>query len=123
MEKSIEKMTENQIIKQYKIWREKAVEDEDVVRELEEMAADGVSLENASFTDEALEIKAITDKTLANAALEDAFFKNLSFGTGGLRGVIGAGTNRMNIYTVAKASQGQADYVKKISHQRSGGLR
>ena len=39
--------------------------------------------------------------------------RNLAFGTGGLRGVIGAGTNRMNIYTVAKASQGLADYVNK----------
>lgn len=45
--------------------------------------------------------------------LADAFYRNLSFGTGGLRGVIGAGTNRMNVYTVAKASQGLADYVKK----------
>lgn len=44
--------------------------------------------------------------------LEDAFYKDLSFGTGGLRGIIGAGTNRMNIYTVAKASQGLADYVR-----------
>lgn len=44
---------------------------------------------------------------------EDAFYRDLSFGTGGLRGVIGAGTNRMNIYTVAKASQGLADYLKK----------
>lgn len=43
--------------------------------------------------------------------LEDAFYKDLSFGTGGLRGIIGAGTNRMNICTVAKASQGLADYV------------
>ncbi len=46
------------------------------------------------------------------AAIEDRFYRNLAFGTGGLRGVIGAGTNRMNIYTVAKASQGLADYVK-----------
>ena len=45
--------------------------------------------------------------------IEDAFYRNLAFGTGGLRGVIGAGTNRMNIYTVAKASQGLADYVNK----------
>lgn len=52
-------------------------------------------------------------KTLDNAKIEDAFYRDLSFGTGGLRGVIGAGTNRMNIYTVAKASQGLADYLKK----------
>lgn len=42
---------------------------------------------------------------------EDAFYRDLSFGTGGLRGIIGAGTNRMNIYTVARASQGLADYI------------
>ncbi len=45
--------------------------------------------------------------------IEDAFYRDLAFGTGGLRGVIGTGTNRMNVYTVAKASQGLADYVKK----------
>ena len=45
--------------------------------------------------------------------IEDAFSRDLSFGTGGLRGVIGAGTNRMNIHTVAKASQGLADYLNK----------
>lgn len=43
---------------------------------------------------------------------EDAFYRHLSFGTGGLRGMIGAGTNRLNIYTVAKASQGVAVYLK-----------
>ena len=47
------------------------------------------------------------------AAIEDAFYRDLAFGTGGLRGVIGAGSNRMNVYTVAKASQGLADYLKK----------
>lgn len=45
------------------------------------------------------------------AAIEDAFYRDLAFGTGGLRGVIGAGTNRMNVHTVAKASQGLANYV------------
>ncbi len=45
--------------------------------------------------------------------IEDRFYKDLEFGTGGLRGVVGAGTNRMNIYTVRKASQGVADYVKR----------
>lgn len=43
--------------------------------------------------------------------IEDAFYRQLSFGTGGLRGVIGAGTNRMNIYTVGKASQGLANFI------------
>ena len=50
---------------------------------------------------------------------EDAFYRDLAFGTGGLRGVIGAGTNRMNIYTVAKATQGLADYLNKQRKQPS----
>ncbi|HFL0776460.1 TPA: phospho-sugar mutase [Enterococcus faecium] len=45
--------------------------------------------------------------------IEDSFYKNLSFGTGGLCGTIGAGTNRMNVHTVGKASQGLADYLNK----------
>lgn len=45
--------------------------------------------------------------------LEDAFYRDLAFGTGGLRGVIGVGTNRMNVYTVIKATQGLALYLKK----------
>lgn len=45
-------------------------------------------------------------------ALEDCFYKNLEFGTGGLRGEIGPGTNRMNIYTVRKASEGLASYIE-----------
>ena len=52
-------------------------------------------------------------KTMDDTKIEDAFYRDLAFGTGGLRGVIGAGTNRMNVYTVAKASQGLADYLKK----------
>ena len=47
-----------------------------------------------------------------DASMEDAFYRNLAFGTGGLRGTIGAGTNRMNVYVVAKASQGLANYLK-----------
>lgn len=50
-------------------------------------------------------------KAMSDADIEDSFYRNLAFGTGGLRGTIGAGTNRMNIYTVAKASQGLADYL------------
>jgi len=46
-------------------------------------------------------------------SLIDAFYKNLEFGTGGLRGIMGAGTNRMNIYTVGMATQGLANYIKK----------
>ena len=46
------------------------------------------------------------------AGLEDAFYRNLEFGTGGLRGVMGVGTNRMNKYTVGMATQGLANYIK-----------
>ena len=53
------------------------------------------------------ELEAITDK----AELEDRFYKELEFGTGGLRGIMGAGPNRMNKYTVAKATKGLADYI------------
>lgn len=53
------------------------------------------------------ELEAITDK----AELEDRFYKELEFGTGGLRGIMGAGPNRMNKYTVAKATKGLADYL------------
>lgn len=73
----------------YALWCERAVKDPDLQRELKE-------IEN-------------------NAELiSDAFYKELEFGTGGLRGVIGAGTNRMNVYTVGQASQGLADYVNSL---------
>ena len=52
--------------------------------------------------------------------IEDRFYKELEFGTGGLRGVIGAGSNRMNVYTVRKASQGLANYVIKNGGQDKG---
>lgn len=48
--------------------------------------------------------------------IAERFYKNLEFGTGGLRGIIGAGTNRMNIYTVARASRGYADYLKETEN-------
>ena len=64
-------------------------------------------LENATADDDIVaELKAMDD-----VKVEDAFYRNLAFGTGGLRGTIGAGTNRMNVHTVAKASQGLADYL------------
>ena len=72
----------------YQDWLLKAAEDPDLIAELEEEAGD-------------------------EEAINDAFYRDLEFGTGGLRGVIGAGTNRMNVYTVAKASQGLANYVVK----------
>ncbi len=68
-------------------------------------------LENDYF-DEATkqELSAIKDD---EKEVEDRFYKDLEFGTGGLRGVIGAGTNRMNVYTVRKATQGLANYILK----------
>ncbi len=54
------------------------------------------------------ELETITDN---DAEIDDRFYKSLEFGTGGLRGVIGAGTNRMNVYTVAQATQGLADFL------------
>lgn len=72
---------------EYQLWL-KSIVDEEIVKELKDMAEDPEQI-------------------------IDAFYKNLSFGTGGLRGIIGAGTNRMNIYTVRKASQGIANYIKK----------
>ena len=50
-------------------------------------------------------------RSMDTAAIEDAFYRDLTFGTGGLRGIIGAGTNRMNRYVVAKASQGLSHYL------------
>lgn len=52
--------------------------------------------------------------------IEDRFYKELEFGTAGLRGIIGAGTNRMNIYTVGKATQGLANYIKKKNGEERG---
>lgn len=52
--------------------------------------------------------------------IEDRFYTELEFGTAGLRGVIGAGTNRMNIYTVRKATQGLANYIKKVKGEDRG---
>ena len=75
------------IKRKYNEWRKNAVADKDLIEELEEMYAD-------------------------ESKIEDAFYKDLTFGTGGLRGIIGAGTNRMNIYTVGKATQGYCDYLR-----------
>ncbi len=52
--------------------------------------------------------------------VEDRFYKSLEFGTGGLRGIIGAGTNRINIYTVRVASQGLANYINQLGKQDKG---
>ena len=63
-------------------------------------------LKNALDADVADELKRMDD-----SAVEDAFYRDLEFGTGGLRGTIGAGTNRMNVYVVARASQGLSSYL------------
>lgn len=76
----------NDIHMLYDLWREKATADKDLLPELQS-------------------IQGNEDEIL------DRFYKNLEFGTAGLRGVIGAGTNRMNIYTVNQATQGLADYL------------
>ncbi|MCI9490118.1 phospho-sugar mutase [Lachnospiraceae bacterium 48-42] len=52
--------------------------------------------------------------------IEERFYRDLEFGTGGLRGIIGAGTNRMNIYTVRKATQGLSNYIRKEQAQEKG---
>lgn len=72
----------------YSLWCEKAVDDPDLKQELASIAGD-------------------------TEAVNDRFYRNLDFGTGGLRGVIGAGTNRMNIYTVRRATQGFANYINE----------
>ena len=67
-------------------------------------------LDNVKEADLAAELQAMKGD---EGKIEDAFYRELEFGTGGLRGVLGAGTNRMNVYTVARAAQGLADYVVK----------
>lgn len=75
-------------------------------------------LENPYFDDETKkELKAIADD---EKEIEDRFYKELEFGTAGLRGVIGAGTNRMNFYTVRKATQGLANYIIQMNGQDRG---
>lgn len=58
-------------------------------------------------------------RAMDEAAIEDAFYRNLAFGTGGLRGTIGAGTNRMNVHVVVKASQGLANYLLSTTEKPS----
>lgn len=75
-------------------------------------------LNNAYFDDKTKEeLKGIAGD---DKEIEERFYKELEFGTGGLRGIIGAGTNRMNIYTVRKASQGLANYIIKNNGQEKG---
>ena len=63
------------------------------------------------------ELRSIADD---EREIEDRFYRELEFGTGGLRGVLGMGTNRMNIYTVRKATQGLANYIVKAGTQAKG---
>ena len=63
------------------------------------------------------ELKAIADD---DNEIKERFYKDLEFGTAGLRGIIGAGTNRMNIYTVRKATQGLANYILTQGKQKQG---
>ena len=67
----------------------------------------GRKLDDPDLTEELKSIQNQPDE------INDRFYRNLEFGTGGLRGVIGAGTNRMNVYTVRKATQGLANYLNK----------
>lgn len=78
----------NDIKSLYSLWCEKATADGDLIPELKEISGD-------------------------DDAILDRFYKNLEFGTAGLRGVIGAGTNRMNVYTVNQATQGLANYLNE----------
>ena len=75
-------------------------------------------LDNPSFDEETRnELLSIKDN---EKEIEDRFYKELSFGTAGLRGVIGAGLNRMNKYTVGRATQGLANYILKVGGQERG---
>ena len=67
-------------------------------------------LEKATDPEIAAQLKTLAEEG-SESEIADAFFQELEFGTAGLRGIIGAGTNRMNIYTVGKATQGLADYL------------
>ena len=75
-------------------------------------------LDNPYFDEETkAELKAIEGN---EKEIEDRFYMDLEFGTAGLRGVIGAGTNRMNVYTVRKATQGLANYILSLKAEGKG---
>ena len=78
----------------------------------------GQWLENSYFDEETKkELEAIKDD---EKEIEERFYMDLEFGTAGLRGIIGAGTNRMNIYVVRRATQGLANYILKVDKQSQG---
>ena len=74
---------------------------------------------NSDYFDEKVREELIN---LDEKEIEDRFYKNLEFGTGGLRGKLGMGSNRMNIYTVRKATQGLSDYINKIEGAPAKGV-
>jgi phosphoglucomutase len=96
-------MNKKAIVEKFTYWLRNATSDPDLVRELKKIDKD---LEDARNNRDASFVKHV------ESDLEDRFYRDLEFGTGGLRGVIGAGTNRMNHYTVARATKGLADFVK-----------
>lgn len=83
-------------------WLERVDKNDPLYAELKELAAAAAG--NGS--------EPVSTVEKARSELKERFYKELEFGTGGLRGILGAGTNRLNIYTVGKASQGLADYMK-----------
>ena len=61
-------------------------------------------------------------RSMDDNEMNDSFYRDLAFGTGGLRGVLGAGTNRMNLFTVAKATRGLGRYLKEAFPEPSCGF-
>jgi phosphoglucomutase len=90
------------ITEKFNYWLQNASDDSDLSKELRRLE---IRLKEAKAGNDHAALKEI------NADLEERFYRELEFGTGGLRGIIGAGTNRMNRYTVARATQGLADFV------------
>ncbi|MCI8659471.1 MAG: phospho-sugar mutase [Lachnospiraceae bacterium] len=89
---------------------------EDLTRDVAEQYQ--LWLESPAFDrDTKEELRALTGN---NQEITDRFYRDLEFGTGGLRGILGAGSNRMNIYTVRKATQGLANYINKEKEGRRG---
>ena len=68
----------------------------------------------SSFFDEETKIRIQELQANSPEELQDSFYKNLEFGTGGMRGIMGVGTNRINKYTLGKNTQGLSDYLHKM---------
>lgn len=95
-------------LKKCREWRKNAVADPDLSAELDKMLPDAFCTESANVLPGE---EAAFSASRAADLISEAFGEELSFGTAGLRGVIGAGTSRMNVYTVARATQGLSDYI------------